>query len=924
MKVLVKETLSQHKFKDTNGYLICTDCILARTGNQTYKKNEVLSTDDESEVEVDRPYNEVFDSRTLASFENVPLCKDHPDEDVTPENHNSYSVGFVRNIRQGKDGNLDVIIGDLVITDADVIKLVEDGEYCELSCGYNTDIVGDDKNGYKQTNIRGNHVALCECGRAGNARIVDSITKDSEYRIVSYNNKWYYEIKQDDGFTKLVGPYSSEKEAREYFMKHRPNEKLKDSREVYLQELKKGDTCKDPYYNDEYKIEEILSDGYYRVRSLESGKVFTLTPRKRVVIDSVRDSNIIANVYNKSGKLLETKHFTSRSQLDNYVNMIDNLVDMTANNDVLYKNKLGQLGSQDVWKIIVGDSVKDANFNVGQKFRTRATVELDDGYLGLSSSQEYELKRYAERFGYDMREVYNGLNSRVSREGMSLQKAIEDIENKMAASKSLYDSAIKDSYVKTVYKDTKSNLYIEYELDSKVFYIASDDDKDTQVFKSLEEAKRYLERNRNDLTRILLQDSAIQDKSIADAKLVIPMRTARENLPDIDEGLHWYNTRYGSLNFNKNDSYLTIEGSQSDLDKFVKQYHLNDSINDMADMSRFEPMKSETREIFQQPDKRTIANIESFVRNVEQYNKKPDAQIENLIRSLYEDIVADYDADVKDFGKDKVKNHRYYANFINALKKLDNKVKGVKMIDSIVGDSSKYTFVVDVSRADREEVSKFITVARRVGFTTEIRGYNVLLKNGDALMLRKLESMISSRNIYFDDVIVNDSDEVVKDELYSLRELREMRIGNYKESDIYKVNGKYSTNPNTSKERFDSLEEVKKYIDNKYNRDSLASTNEEVTKDLEKNLKNFTKDEIVTRAVDLGKYSKYDSLVMKKANDFNVRLYGEGNLVKADGDLRDIRSFVNFLNNYHSAGARITDSKPDLIQIFKISKKLVR
>ena len=911
MKVLVKETLSQHKFKDTNGYLICTDCILARTGNQTYKKNEVLTTDDESEIEVDRPYGEVFDSRTLASFENVPLCKDHPDEDVTPENHNSYSVGFVRNIRQGKDGNLDVIIGDLVITDADVIKLVEDGEYCELSCGYNTDIVGDDKNGYKQTNIRGNHVALCECGRAGNARIVDSITKDSEYRIVSYNNKWYYEIKQDDGFTKLVGPYSSEKEAREYFMKHRPNEKLKDSREVYLQELKKGDTCKDPYYNDEYKIEEILSDGYYRVRSLESGKVFTLTPRKRVVIDSVRDSNIVANVYNKSGKLLETKRFTSRSQLDNYVNMLDNLIDMTADNGVLYKNKLGQLGSQDVWKIVVGDSIKDVNFNVGQKFRTRNN----------DIRQIIKIEPYLGKMSVFTQTLHNGVPSGTI-EVLRVDHFKEEVTKGIFTP--ITDSAIKDSYVKTVYKDTKSKLYIEYELDSKVFYIASDDDKDTQVFKSLEEAKRYLERNRNDLTRILLQDSAIQDKSIADAKLVIPMRTARENLPDIDEGLHWYNTRYGSLNFNKNDSYLTIEGSQSDLDKFVKQYHLNDSINDMADMSRFEPMKSETREIFQQPDKRTIANIESFVRNVEQYNKKPDAQIENLIRSLYEDIVADYDADVKDFGKDKVKNHRYYANFINALKKLDNKVKGVKMIDSIVGDSSKYTFVVDVSRADREEVSKFITVAHRVGFTTEIRGYNVLLKNGDALMLRKLESMISSRNIYFDDVIVNDSDEVVKDELYSLRELREMRIGNYKESDIYKVNGKYSTNPNTSKERFDSLEEVKKYIDNKYNRDSLASTNEEVTKDLEKNLKNFTKDEIVTRAVDLGKYSKYDSLVMKKANDFNVRLYGEGNLVKADGDLRDIRSFVNFLNNYHSAGARITDSKPDLIQIFKISKKLVR
>lgn len=186
MKVLIKETLSKHKFKDLNGYLICTDCILARTGKQSYRKNEVFATDDISEIEIDRPYEEVFDAKTLASFENVPLCKDHPDEDVTPENHNSYSVGFVRNIRQGKDNNTDVIIGDLVITDSDVIELVENGEYCELSCGYNTDIIGDDREGYKQTNIRGNHVALCQQGRAGNARIVDSKLKLNYSRLDSF------------------------------------------------------------------------------------------------------------------------------------------------------------------------------------------------------------------------------------------------------------------------------------------------------------------------------------------------------------------------------------------------------------------------------------------------------------------------------------------------------------------------------------------------------------------------------------------------------------------------------------------------------------------------------------------------------------------------------------------------------------------
>lgn len=79
------------------------------------------------------------------------------------------------------------------------------------------------------------------------------------------------------------------------------DDSINDSKTVYIKELKKGDTCKDPYYNDKYKIEEILDDGYYRVRSLESGQIFTVTPRKQVVIDSIKSSKLtvdqIINIY---------------------------------------------------------------------------------------------------------------------------------------------------------------------------------------------------------------------------------------------------------------------------------------------------------------------------------------------------------------------------------------------------------------------------------------------------------------------------------------------------------------------------------------------------------------------------------------------------------------------------------------------------
>lgn len=182
MRILVSEKLSEHKFKDNNGYLICTNCILSRTGAQTYKRNEVFNDGSDEEVEINRTADEVFSSEALASFENCPVCIEHPEVDVNPENHNELSVGFVRNVKKGTDNGEEVMLGDLVITDADAINLIESGEMTELSCGYNCDI--SDEETPQQLNIRGNHVALCEKGRAGIARIVDSIDDEDEIKVL--------------------------------------------------------------------------------------------------------------------------------------------------------------------------------------------------------------------------------------------------------------------------------------------------------------------------------------------------------------------------------------------------------------------------------------------------------------------------------------------------------------------------------------------------------------------------------------------------------------------------------------------------------------------------------------------------------------------------------------------------------------------
>lgn len=177
MKVLIKEQLSQHKYKDNHGYLICTDCIMARTGKQTYTRDECFGDGDCTEIEVDRKEKQVFDSRTLASFENVPITIEHPSCNVDSDNYNSLSVGHMRDIHRGTYQGKPVMMGTAVITDANAIEMVESGDLVNLSCGYDCDIIDGDHP--EQTNIRGNHIALCQIPRAGITKIQDSLKNEN-------------------------------------------------------------------------------------------------------------------------------------------------------------------------------------------------------------------------------------------------------------------------------------------------------------------------------------------------------------------------------------------------------------------------------------------------------------------------------------------------------------------------------------------------------------------------------------------------------------------------------------------------------------------------------------------------------------------------------------------------------------------------
>lgn len=168
--------ISPNQTKTVEGYLICKNVPIARTGAQEYLARELqLDGDPERLVSVDRPPEEVFSKAALASFEGKPVTDGHPAENVTPENHNAYSRGHVQNVR--REG--DFVVADLYINDPNLSSEIRNGVKREVSCGYlcNYEPQGA---GYRQTHIRGNHVAVVPVGRAGHEVSIKDTALEAE------------------------------------------------------------------------------------------------------------------------------------------------------------------------------------------------------------------------------------------------------------------------------------------------------------------------------------------------------------------------------------------------------------------------------------------------------------------------------------------------------------------------------------------------------------------------------------------------------------------------------------------------------------------------------------------------------------------------------------------------------------------------
>jgi hypothetical protein len=181
--------ISENMTRTPEGYLICHNVPIARTGCQDYLASE-LGLREGGTVQVFRPEAEVFADKTKASFESKPVTDDHPNDvrGVTPDNYASLEKGHVRNVRRGAGEEAELLIADLVIRDQRLIDAIEGGKR-EVSCGYQC-VYEEDGDRYVCRDITGNHVAVVQNGRAGpKVAIKDEQPKRKEKRSMARPNK---------------------------------------------------------------------------------------------------------------------------------------------------------------------------------------------------------------------------------------------------------------------------------------------------------------------------------------------------------------------------------------------------------------------------------------------------------------------------------------------------------------------------------------------------------------------------------------------------------------------------------------------------------------------------------------------------------------------------------------------------------------
>lgn len=169
-------TISPNMDKTPEGYLICRNVPINRTGVQVYSAREVgVPGGGDEPVNVYRLKEDVFSPAALASMEGKDVTRGHPPDMLDASNQAAYSNGHIENVRRDGENT----VADLIIKDPSLVSDVENNVLREVSCGYYCTFEPY-QDGYKQTNLIGNHVAVVPRGRAGHDVAIKDTAPEAE------------------------------------------------------------------------------------------------------------------------------------------------------------------------------------------------------------------------------------------------------------------------------------------------------------------------------------------------------------------------------------------------------------------------------------------------------------------------------------------------------------------------------------------------------------------------------------------------------------------------------------------------------------------------------------------------------------------------------------------------------------------------
>jgi uncharacterized protein len=151
------------KVKRTDEGYLHGDAVITRVGVLVYK-----NADGSIRRELRHP-DDVFNQDSLDTLKMVPITNKHPNSEVKSTNVKRLQIGMTgENVRHDERN----VTNSIKITDSAAMSDIDRGRQ-ELSAGYHCDMIkqAGTYNGEaydeRQTNIRYNHVAICEKGRAG-------------------------------------------------------------------------------------------------------------------------------------------------------------------------------------------------------------------------------------------------------------------------------------------------------------------------------------------------------------------------------------------------------------------------------------------------------------------------------------------------------------------------------------------------------------------------------------------------------------------------------------------------------------------------------------------------------------------------------------------------------------------------------------